>query len=132
MRAAIGGSHRHPGFPGNESEAQPESWLHCLPSVRIGISNLIVALARGQPAIVARWLTTHPLRRNGGESAIRQVIFDNPQGSTKAEVRSLAKEYLGEEVKEGSLKQALRLLSKEGEIFNDTRRWFPKEKQRTE
>ena len=59
------------------------------------------------------------------KTAVHKVIRINPEGITRDGIRKLASDIIGQQIKEGSLKQSLRLLTKAGEIENRDRLWFP-------
>ena len=65
-------------------------------------------------------------RKGVVKNAIREIIYQNDNGSTREWIRKVALAQKGLAIKEGSLKQGLRLLSKAGEIENRDQKWFPK------
>jgi hypothetical protein len=61
------------------------------------------------------------------KNAIREIIYANEKdGISRGGIRRLAYSQKGLTIKDGSLKQGLRLLSKAEEIENRNQRWFPK------
>jgi hypothetical protein len=60
------------------------------------------------------------------KNTISAIIHNSPQGVSRAQIREMAQNAFGLSIKDGSLKQGLRLLSKAGEIENRDQRWFPK------
>ena len=59
------------------------------------------------------------------KGAVAEVIARVPDaGITRAELRDEASKILGAPIKEGSLKQALRLLKDDGKIENRDLRWY--------
>lgn len=59
------------------------------------------------------------------KEAIRAAVYSNPRGVSRDGVRKYASVALGVPVKEGSLKQGLRLLSLAKEVENRDRLWYP-------
>ena len=60
------------------------------------------------------------------KGTVAEVIAKVPDaGITRSELRDEASRLLGAPIKEGSLKQALRLLREDGDIENRDQRWFP-------
>lgn len=59
------------------------------------------------------------------KGAIREIIYDNPRGISRGAIRLVAQVQKGLTIKDGSLKQGLRLLGKAKEIENRDRLWFP-------
>jgi hypothetical protein len=59
------------------------------------------------------------------KKAVHRVIKSNPEGISRDGVRKLASDIMGQQIKEGSLKQSLRLLTKSSDIENRDRLWFP-------
>jgi hypothetical protein len=66
-------------------------------------------------------------RKGVVKSAIREIIYNNPHGITRAGIRLAAHATRGLTIKDGSLRQGLRLLSKAKEIENRDHMWFPTE-----
>jgi hypothetical protein len=64
-------------------------------------------------------------RKGVVKTAIREIIYSNPHGITRAGIRLAAHAMRGLTIKEGSLKQGLRLLSNAKEIENRDHLWFP-------
>jgi len=60
------------------------------------------------------------------KNTIREIIYQNDGGTSREGIRRMAQAHKGLVIKEGSLKQALRLLQMAGEIENRDRLWFPK------
>lgn len=59
------------------------------------------------------------------KSAVKSIIFRHPNGVSREEIRRESVTYLGKTIKEGSLRQALRLLRLAGDINNKDRLWYP-------
>ena len=59
------------------------------------------------------------------KGTIRELIYSNPRGISREQIRTVAQTTKGLTIKDGSLKQGLRLLSKDGDIVNRHRMWFP-------
>lgn len=64
-------------------------------------------------------------RKGVVKNAIREIIYQNDNGTTREGIRRTAQAQKGLVIKDGSLKQGLRLLQKAGEIVNRDRLWFP-------
>lgn len=63
------------------------------------------------------------------KGTVAEVIERVPDtGVTRSELRDEASKLLGKPIKEGSLKQALRLLREDGKIENRDQRWYPARK----
>jgi hypothetical protein len=65
-------------------------------------------------------------RKGVVKNAIREVIYQNDNGTSREGIRKAAQAQKGLVIKDGSLKQGLRLLQKAGEIENRNHLWFPK------
>jgi hypothetical protein len=67
------------------------------------------------------------------KGTVAEVLAKVPDaGITRSELRDEASRLLGEPIKEGSLKQALRLLREGGDIENRDLRWYPIKKGSSE
>lgn len=64
-------------------------------------------------------------RKGVVKNAIRDIIYSRPGGTSRTGIRETALRTKGLTIKDGSLKQGLRLLAKAGEIENRDRLWFP-------
>lgn len=59
------------------------------------------------------------------KNAIRAIIFGHPDGITRGRIRAVAAVEFKLTIKDGSLRQGLRLLKNAEEITNRDGRWFP-------
>jgi hypothetical protein len=59
------------------------------------------------------------------KGAVRDSIYAHPEGISRPDIVRYAQERLNVTIKEGSLKNAIRILKDEKEITNRERKWFP-------
>jgi hypothetical protein len=59
------------------------------------------------------------------KGVIRDIIYAHPEGVTRSKIRVVASVEKKLAIKEGSLKQGIRLLHKAKEIENRDGKWFP-------
>jgi hypothetical protein len=64
-------------------------------------------------------------RHGAIKAAVEETINHHPNGIGRADIVKYARDHLGIIIKEGSLKNAIRILKSERTIYNKDAKWFP-------